>query len=274
MNHDPTLRALLILLRDPDDPMAAHERRCFARAARMDADRLRVRPMADGPVRPHELAGFDTIFFGGSGAYSVLDDVDWIRWGLDALRRVIDARVPAWASCFGFQGLALALGGEVIHDEDRQEMGATWLRPTPEGRTDPLIGTLPAQGFWAQEGHHDHVTRLPAGVTPLVTGQISPQQAFRVDGVPFWASQFHPELTVRATIERFHHYRHHYTADDDHHRVLAALERGQDTPAVGDLLARLIRGGFGHVDATTAVVPAGRPQDAETGPKPDPSGVI
>jgi GMP synthase (glutamine-hydrolysing) len=235
-------RALLVSLRDPDDPMAAHEHACFARAAELPPEHLGVHVMATGPLRAVP-AGMDAVFFGGSGAYSVLDDVQWIRDGLDALRCVLDARVPAWASCFGFQGLAVALGGEVRHDPTTEEMGSTWITLTEAGQRDPLLGRI-GPAFWAQEGHHDRVTVLPEGVERLATGALCPEQAFRVSGAPFWAAQFHPELTVARTVERFVHYRDHYFTGppEEAEALLHRLRRGEESPGVSDLLARLVRG--------------------------------
>jgi len=237
-------KALLVSLRDPHDAMAAHERRCFADNARIPLEHLDVHFMVHGPLEPG-FSRYDAVFFGGSGAYSVLDDIQWIRAGMEALQRVVDARVPAWASCFGFQGLAVALGGEVRRDDDATEMGSTLLHLTPEGARDPLMRSLPAS-FWAQEGHHDRVTVLPEGVVRLAYGDVCPEQAFKVDGAPFWASQFHPELTIQATVDRFHHYREHYfegppeAAD----QVLHQLQSGEETQAVCELLAMLPRAGF------------------------------
>lgn len=238
-------RALLVSLREPTDAMAHHERGCFAEAAGLPVGHIVVHPMIDGPLTQSHLHNIDAVFFGGSGAFSVLDDVPWIHAGRDALRRVVDARRPAWASCFGFQGLALALGGEVVRDDARQELGSTWLHLTDAGRADPLTGALPAS-FWGQEGHHDHVTRLPEGVLRLATGEVSPEQAFRVDGAPFWASQFHPELTVARTVDRFIYYRTHYFQGDPAaaDALQAQLEAGEDTPGVRDLLRRLAWGTY------------------------------
>jgi GMP synthase (glutamine-hydrolysing) len=247
LSHERTApKALLVSLREPHDPMTAHERACFADVARLPLDHLSVHFMTDGPLPGGSLGRYDAVFFGGSGAYSVLDDIPWIREGLVALQRVVDARRPAWASCFGFQGLARALGGEVVHDEARSELGATLLHLTEAGRVDPLLGALPAQ-FWAQEGHHDRVTVLPPGVHRLATGDLCPEQAFRVDGAPFWASQFHPELTAHSTLARFEHYRAHYFdgPPEAFDAVAARLAAGVDSPEVSELLARLVRGEYG-----------------------------
>lgn len=231
-------RVLLVSLREPDDPMVGHEVQCFVERASLHERELDVHSMASGRPDRGRLARYDAVFFGGSGAYSVLDDVPWIRDGLATLQDVLEARIPAWASCFGFQGLALALGGTVINDESLAEMGAVRLRLTAEGLADPVLSVLPAE-FWAQEGHHDHVMELPAGVTLLAVGESVLHQAFKVDGAPFYASQFHPELTGQGAGHRLHHYRAHYQGDRDFDAILAGLFLGE-TPEVADLLPRLL----------------------------------
>ena len=233
-------RALLVSLRDPTDPMSEQERLCFAERADVPLEAIDLHPMAEGRPDKGRLRSYDAVFFGGSGAYSVLDDVPWIRAGLEACLEVIELRVPAFASCFGFQGLAKALGGEVIRDDARQELGAYELDLTPAGREDEVLGALPST-FWGQEGHHDHVMKLPRGVTLLATGRNIENQAFKVDGAPFWASQFHPELTIRRTVERFRYYSALYSAPGTTEAVVAHLESGTDTPEMADVLKRVVR---------------------------------
>jgi GMP synthase (glutamine-hydrolysing) len=234
-------RALLVALRDRSDPMLDHEWRCFAERSGLPLDHLSVHCMVDGRPDRGTLLRHDAIFFGGSGAYSVLDDVSWIREALEVLQEVVALQVPSWASCFGFQGLSVALGGEVVYDESRAEMGSTRLALTAAGQADPVLSVLPEQ-FWAQEGHHDRVVQIPRGVTLLATGTVIAEQAFKVDGAPFYASQFHPELTVEHTLARFRHYRDQYIGDrgDD---LLEQLETGEDTPEMGQVLRRLVRMG-------------------------------
>jgi GMP synthase (glutamine-hydrolysing) len=237
-------RALLVSLRDPADPMAWQERRCFADRAAIPEDHVDLWTMANGKPPREKLRTYDGVFFGGSGAYSVLDDVQWIKEGMQLCLDVAEERVPAYASCFGFQGLALVMGGEVVRDDDRQELGAYELALTAEGAADPVLGVLPAR-FWAQEGHHDHVMRLPKGVTLLATGSGTHNQAFKVDGAPFWASQFHPELTIATTVERFLHYAALYSAPGTSDAVVQHLHAGQDSPEMAHVLARLVRLGRG-----------------------------
>lgn len=202
-------RDLLISLRDSHDPMARQELRCFRDTTGLDLDIVHA---SETTLDDRLLDGTRCLFFGGSGAYSVLDPHPWVRNMLDFLVHVVDRKVPAWASCFGFQGLALALGGEVNRDDARQELGAFPIDLTAAGLADPLFGSLPST-FYAQLGHHDHVDRLPAGVTLLATGRAIHNQAFKVDGAPFWATQFHPELNRSTTTERWNYYREHYAGD-------------------------------------------------------------
>ncbi len=232
-------RALLIALRDPHDPMLGHEHLCFSERSGLPLDHVDVHCMVDGKPGRARLEAADAVFFGGSGAYSVLDAVPWIRHGMEVLQQVVELRVPAWASCFGFQGLSVVLGGRVVHDDDLTEMGSTMLALTAAGLADPVVQVLP-QTFWAQEGHHDHVVELPAGVTALATGQRVTHQAFKVDGAPFYASQFHPELTVQHTLARFRHYQDEYISEDAE-AVFRRLAAGEDTAEMGDVLPRLVR---------------------------------
>ena len=61
------------------------------------------------PVTQADLDAVDAVVFGGSGDDSVLDPGAWQQTAIDALQRTIDARKPAWASCYGFQALSRAL---------------------------------------------------------------------------------------------------------------------------------------------------------------------
>jgi hypothetical protein len=106
--------------------------------------------------------------------------------GLLLLTGLFVAALPGVADADVAGGLALALGGEVNRDDARQELGAFPIDLTEAGRSDPLFGLLPPT-FDAQLGHHDHVDRLPPGVTLLATGRAVRNQAFKVDGkFKFW----------------------------------------------------------------------------------------
>jgi GMP synthase (glutamine-hydrolysing) len=238
------MRSLLISLRDPDDPMAEQELRCFVATTGLTA--LRKVHAINTPLDADLLASADVFFFGGSGAYSVLDTHAWVKNMLGFLCRVVDARKPAWASCFGFQGLSLALGGEVNRDDARQELGAFPIDRV-SGVLDPVFDAAPPT-FYAQLGHHDHVDVLPPGVTLLATGRAIHNQAFRVDGAPFWAAQFHPELRKSTTIERWNYYRSHYSGDPAAaDRIDRVMMESPDTPEAEGIIRQFVKVAQEHV---------------------------
>lgn len=234
-NGEGKLKSLLVSLRDQDDPIAEQERRCFRDASGLEE--VELVHATDQRLGSRELDS-DLLFFGGSGAYSVLDSHSWIQRFLEFLLLVPESGVPAWASCFAFQGLALAMGGKVVRDESRQQLGVAAVELTAAGRADPLLGGLPAR-FDAQFGHHDHVDRLPAGMTALALGNGGNPQAYRVDGTRFWGAQFHPELNKQTTLERWRHYRKFYQGEKGD-EIDRQLESAPETPEPAKALRALV----------------------------------
>jgi len=189
--HD--LSYLLLQVRNADDPMRRHEVQCFARALDTTPEQIRVFDLLAGSLGHSELAGADVFLLGGSGHYSAAGEGEWLDRALDSLRLVYDSRQPTFASCWGFQALARALGGTVIHDLSHAEVGTHELWLTAEGRTDPVFGPL-GERFWGQMGHEDRVAELPPGATLLASSQLVENQAYRFEGRPIYCTQFHSEL--------------------------------------------------------------------------------
>lgn len=218
--------------------MVNHERGCFEQRTGAAVD---VVFAIERGLGERLLEDRPAVFFGGSGAYSVTDPQDWIREALDFFLLVVDRKVPAYASCFAFQGLALAMGGEISHDPLFAEMGIVPVQLTPEALTDPLFGQLPERVMVAN-GHNDHVARLPSGVTRFAFGDLVGNQAFKVDGAPFWASQFHPELAKSDLLVRWNFYRDVFTTDPvEIAEKDVVLARSPETPEINGLLAKLLR---------------------------------
>jgi GMP synthase (glutamine-hydrolysing) len=115
---------------------------------------------------------------------------------------------PTFASCWGFQAMARALGGEVVTDMDRAEVGTHELVLTDAGRRDPVFGPLAEAGptFYAQLGHKDIVVRLPDRAELLVSSRRVENQAFRFPGKHIYCTQFHPELNRRTLLDRLRKY--------------------------------------------------------------------
>ena len=181
MTEDPQF--LLLQVRNPDDPMKEHEIECFARSFRCSKDRIHIFDLLGGVPSDEALNEVDVVLLGGSGDYSVAKGGPWLPAALETMRELYEYSKPTFASCWGFQAMARAMGGEVVTDRDRAEVGSMTLKLTPEGLRDPVFGPL-GESFGVQIGHEDIVTKLPAGAVLLASSDRVPNQAFRFEGKP------------------------------------------------------------------------------------------
>jgi GMP synthase (glutamine-hydrolysing) len=103
---------------------------------------------------------------------------------------LFDAGVPAFGICYGFQAMAVALGGEVRRT-GLSEFGPTQLRVAPDpGR---LLTGLPAeQQVWMSHG--DAVFSAPPGFQATATTGGAPVAAFEDVDRGLAGVQFHPEV--------------------------------------------------------------------------------
>ncbi|MGD9636827.1 MAG: type 1 glutamine amidotransferase [Pirellulales bacterium] len=234
----PRVRYLLLQTRNADDSMRAQEIRCFARALECEPrDIVAVDFLARGPSAS-ELAAADIVLLGGSGHYSAAGAGAWLDRALDALRELHHQSKPTFASCWGFQAMARALGGRCIHDPECAELGTIELALTDAGRADPLFASLPLE-FIAHAGHEDHVIALPADAVLLASSNKVRHQAFRFDGKPIYCTQFHPELDCRAMSERVAAYPEYVEriAAVPHQAFIDSL---RETPAANGLLKSFV----------------------------------
>lgn len=246
-----TLRYLLLQTRNAGDPMAAQEVRCFARMLDCETDAIDVFDLLSAAPTSAKLQQADMILLGGSGHYSAAEKPPsepgrlrprtdaWLERALDSLREVHRITKPTFASCWGFQAMARAMGGRCIHDLPNAEIGTIQLMLTPAGRNDPLFGQLPPT-FTAHAGHEDRVIELPPDAVLLASSARVREQAFRFIGRPIYCTQFHPELDRTAMQERVLTYPEYVTRiarmpfDD----FLASM---QETPEANSLLRRFVK---------------------------------
>jgi len=204
MNHQ-RLRFLLLQIRNADDPMRPQEVRCFARALQADLGRFCTIDLLNTVPTQKDLDKADMVLLGGSGHYSAAGEGPWLDRVLDALREIHGQAKPTFASCWGFQAFSRAMGGRVVNDISRAELGTQALRATEEARRDPVFGHL-GEEFFGQMGHEDCVDELPPGTTRLAASEKVRNQAFRFDGLPIYCTQFHPELNGEDLIARATNY--------------------------------------------------------------------
>ena len=229
---------LLLQVRNPDDAMREQEVSCFARALDCKSDQIRVFDLLSGVPSVAQLDEVDVVLLGGSGDYSVAQGGEWLPPALDAMRELYELSKPTFASCWGFQAMARALGGEVITDLDRAELGMIEVRLTEAGRSDPLFGPL-GDRFLAPMGHQDCVVCLPPQAIRLASSTKIENQAFRIPGKPIYCTQFHPELNRAAFVERVYAYPQYVTAISGD-SMDAFVAKCQETSATDRLLSRFM----------------------------------
>ena len=199
------VRYLLLQVRNTDDPMRAQEPSCFARALHADSTQIRTFDLLDQELQSDDLNGIDVVLIGGSGHYSATDDAPWLYRSLRSLRFLYETGIPTFASCWGFQAFARAMGGQVVHDLDHAEIGTVELKLTEEGKRDPVFSQL-HEPIFAQMGHEDYVTRLPENAILLVSSSLVQNEAYRFCDRPIYCTQFHPELSAGDLITRARNY--------------------------------------------------------------------
>jgi GMP synthase (glutamine-hydrolysing) len=194
--------------RNPGDPMAAQEVRCFARALDCEISAIEVFDLLGSAPTTEKLQSADMVLLGGSGHYSVASEPggsrprsEWLDRTFDCMREIHRISKPTFASCWGFQAMARAMGGQCINDLPNAEIGTIELQLTDAGRTDPVFGILPPV-FDGHAGHEDHVIQLPRDTVLLASSSRVKEQAFRFVGRPIYCTQFHPELDRAAMLER------------------------------------------------------------------------
>ncbi|MEM7316471.1 MAG: gamma-glutamyl-gamma-aminobutyrate hydrolase family protein, partial [Planctomycetota bacterium] len=117
------LNYLLLQVRDADDPMRSQEVATFAEALDTDPSRIETWDLLGGEPRQSRLDACHIVLIGGSGDYSAAADDPWLDSAFSAMRQLYEQSKPTFASCWGFQAMARALGGRTITDLDRAELG-------------------------------------------------------------------------------------------------------------------------------------------------------
>lgn len=199
------LRFLLLQVRNQDDPMRGHEIACFERCFGLDFRQVEIFDLLSGAPGAAVIDAVDVVLLGGSGDYSVARGGPWLPAALDAMVGLYESSKPTFASCWGFQAMARALGGSVVTDHGRAEVGVTWFELTEAGLVDPVFAPLGPR-FQAVAGHEDIVESLPPSATLLASSERVENQAFHFPGKPIYCTQFHPELDRAGLLMRIGRY--------------------------------------------------------------------
>lgn len=231
----PPIQVLVIQCRS-DPRMEAQERACVYERARLSTAQIHSLNLAQGDnPSPSMVDKVDALFIGGAGKYSSTQTHPWTESLHNLVRRAVDRNLPTIGSCWGHQVIAHALGGRVVHDPERAELGCGWVELTSAGADDTIFHRFPRR-FRANMGHNDRVLELPPGTVELAHND-QPHQAFRVEEAPIYGTQFHSELDAERERERILVYREYYRqALPDEETVRRVLNNLVETTAVDDLL--------------------------------------
>jgi len=109
-------------------------------------------------------------------------------------RELFEAGVPVLGICYGFQAMALQLGGDVARTGLREYGGTTVeSRDSSPGEDSVLLRGVPReQSVWMSHG--DAVHGAPDGFTVLAASSGSPVAAFEDPGRALYGVQWHPEV--------------------------------------------------------------------------------
>jgi len=155
-------------------------------------------------IVPHEMAVEDVlakepaaIVLSGGPASVYADGAP----GLDPA--LVEAEVPVFGICYGFQAMAQALGG-TVEQTGLAEFGGTQMKVTAADST--LFHGLPEQqSVWMSHG--DSVTHAPEGFRVVATTDGAPVAAFEHVERGLAGVQFHPEVMHsqhgQAVLEHF-----------------------------------------------------------------------
>lgn len=230
------IKVLVVQVRT-DEAMREQEKRCICRSGNLHPEQLTIINGLEQTISKEELVDHHMLFIGGTGDYSVFDQLPITESLTEVVHHAKTVNFPVLGSCWGAQFLAKVFGGNVETDPEKEEVGSYLAWPTNYAFDDPLFFDAP-QGFWAQIGHHQSITKLPEGAVNLISTERCEIQAFTWLGSALYGLQFHSDLSKEELIERVIHYRESYAADPA--LFNAIIDNAKDSPYTDNLVAKFI----------------------------------
>lgn len=233
------LRILYLQIRN--DPVTrVEELQEFARHSQLNEKQFTILNVFDEPIFSSDCAdAYDAVFVGGSSDASVLkpDQYPFIHPAKKLLKHCVEQSIPVFASCFGFQLGVEALGGIVIHDPQRMEMGIYPMQLTPAASEDQLFADIP-DPFLVVSGHKERAIKLPPHTQLLAFTERCPYHAFKVMDKPFYGFQFHPEVDHHDLAARITRYQDRYLESDG--ALQSILDNLHPTPESNQLIQKFV----------------------------------
>lgn len=150
---------------------------------------VRRAPQSDLPDSP---AGFDRIILSGSRT-SCLEEGTWVSRLDDFLKSSLNLAKPILGVCYGHQALNRVLGGKsILRKGPKGEFGWTKIQLIERA---PLFAGL-SDEFWSFSSHYEEIATLPKGMRHLAKSTDCNIQACRLEDLPVYGIQFHPEKNL------------------------------------------------------------------------------
>ncbi len=161
------------------------------------ADRTAFARRAPENDLPDSIRGYDRIILSGSRT-SCLEEGPWISRLDELLKEALRESRPILGVCYGHQALNRVLGGRsVLRKSQPGEWGWTEIEIVERA---PLFEGL-ADRFWSFAAHFEEVSELPKGMRLLAKSAACAIQACRLEDLPVYGIQFHPEKDLPSTVK-------------------------------------------------------------------------
>lgn len=148
---------------------------------------------------PKKINGFDRIILSGSRT-SALDESPWVGKLDELIQEALRESKPILGVCYGHQILNRVLGGrDLIRKGIPGEFGWTEIELMERA---PLFEGLPDR-FWSFSSHYEEVTTLAKGMRHLARSRDCSVQACRLEDLPVYGIQFHPEKDLASANHSF-----------------------------------------------------------------------
>ena len=202
-----SIRILLVQFRR-DPVMREHELYEVAKSARVSLSQIAIvnalLPISDNAA----FDSADLVILGGSGEYSVFDEVSGLDTVVLWLKRSFIENKAVLGLCLGAQYLAHLFGGKVVTCHLREEIGSQVIQLNEQGKSNPLFSGYPNE-FVAQVGHQQTIIGIPESAEVLAFTEKA-IHAFYWPGTAIYGVQFHPELTKDSMVYRVQYYQSKY----------------------------------------------------------------
>lgn len=153
------------------------------------------------PFNELEKGTYSAVIGLGSPSTAYLPESDPHREELVRLFKLTRRRkIPSFNICYSMQLFSLVHGGKVVKNPVGKEVGFGEVRPTPEGKSDQVIG--PIGPYTTLQWHGDIVEELPRGAVRLASSKKTKNQVAVLDGIHYMV-QADGQAAIPSMIRRW-----------------------------------------------------------------------